>query len=253
MVWASSTVMTPSLPTLPMASAMSAPMLLVLGRDGGDVGDLVLGLDLGGDREELVGDGLDGLLHAELEAHRRRAGGHVAQALADHGLGEHGRGGGAVTGDVVGLGGDLLGELRAEVLVGVAELDLTGDGDAVVGDGGGAELLVDDDVAATRAERHLDGVGEGVDAALEGAPGVLVERQDLAHAGVLRDFGCWGRTTSAREPTPPRGDGLPGADVPVLLLDDREDVAGGEDEVLLAAVLDLGAAVLAVDARRRRR
>src|SRR5690606_1164529 len=31
-----------------------------------------------------------------------------------------------------------------------------------------------------------------------------------------------------------------------LLLDDREDVAGREDEVLLAVVLDLGAAVLAV-------
>src|SRR6476661_2237733 len=30
-------------------------------------------------------------------------------------------------------------------------------------------------------------------------------------------------------------------------LDDGEDVAGGEDEELLAAVLDLGAAVLAVD------
>ena len=32
-----------------------------------------------------------------------------------------------------------------------------------------------------------------------------------------------------------------------LLLDDGEDVARGEDEVLLAGVLDLGAAVLAVD------
>src|SRR3954447_15726859 len=32
-----------------------------------------------------------------------------------------------------------------------------------------------------------------------------------------------------------------------LLLDDREHVAGGEDEVLLVVVLDLGAAVLAVD------
>src|SRR3954469_13573963 len=31
------------------------------------------------------------------------------------------------------------------------------------------------------------------------------------------------------------------------LLDDREDVARGEDELLLARVLDLGAAVLAVD------
>src|SRR5450432_1340131 len=32
-----------------------------------------------------------------------------------------------------------------------------------------------------------------------------------------------------------------------LLVDDREDVTGGEHEVLLAAVLDLGAAVLGVD------
>ena len=34
-----------------------------------------------------------------------------------------------------------------------------------------------------RAERHLDGVGERVDAALERAAGVLVELQDLGHAG----------------------------------------------------------------------
>src|SRR6188508_2051143 len=40
---------------------------------------------------------------------------------------------------------------------------------------------------------------------------------------------------------------LPGRVTRVLLGDDREDVARGEDEVLLAGVLDLGAAVLAVD------
>ena len=42
---------------------------------------------------------------------------------------------------------------------------------------------------------------------------------------------------------PGRGHG----DAAGSLLDDGEDVARGEDEVLLAAVLDLGAAVLAVD------
>ena len=73
----------------------------------------------------LADDGLDGLVDAALERHRARAGGDVAQALADHRLGQHGRGGGAVAGDVVGLGGDLLGELGAEVLVRVLELDLT--------------------------------------------------------------------------------------------------------------------------------
>jgi len=62
----------------------------------------------------------------------------------DQGLGEHGGGGGAVTGDVVGLGGDVLGQLGAQVLVRVVELDLAGDRDAVVGDGRCAELLVEE-------------------------------------------------------------------------------------------------------------
>ena len=118
-----------------------------------------------------------------LRRHRVGAGGHVAQALADERLGEHGRGGGAVTGDVVGLLGDLLDELGADLLVRVLELDLLGDGDTVVGDRGGAPLLLQDDVAALRAEGDLDGVGEDVHAALEAATGLLVERDDLCHGG----------------------------------------------------------------------
>src|SRR5690606_4360316 len=74
-----------------------------------------------------------------------------------------------------------LGELRAEVLVGILELDLTGDGHAVVGDGGGAPLLVEHDVAALGAERHLDGVRELVDAALESASCVLVVQDLFGH------------------------------------------------------------------------
>jgi hypothetical protein len=63
-------------------------------------------------------------------------------------LGEHGGGGGAVAGDVGGLAGDLLDHLRAHVLELVLELDLLGDGDAVLGDDGGAPRLLDDDVPA---------------------------------------------------------------------------------------------------------
>src|SRR5699024_4939412 len=43
------------------------------------------------------------------------------------------------------------------------------------------ELLVEDDVAALRSQRHLDGVGEGVDTALELATGALVKLQNLGH------------------------------------------------------------------------
>src|SRR4029078_2762593 len=88
------------------------------------------------------------------------AGGHVAQALADHRLGQHGRRRRAVTGDVVGLLGDFLDELGPDLLVGVLQLDLLGDAHTIVGDGGRAPLLLEDDVAALGAERDLDRVGE---------------------------------------------------------------------------------------------
>src|SRR5690606_40714520 len=77
---------------------------------------------------------------------------HLAQALTDHGLGEDGSGGRAVTGDVVGLVGYLVGELGTHVLPRVVQLDLLGDGDAVVRDGGGSPLLLQNDVATLGAE-----------------------------------------------------------------------------------------------------
>jgi hypothetical protein len=75
------------------------------------------------------------------------------------------RRGGAVTGDVVGLAGDLAHHLCAHVLELVGQFDLLGDGDAVLGDARCAERLVENDVAALRAERHPHGVGQDVHAA----------------------------------------------------------------------------------------
>jgi hypothetical protein len=122
--------------------------LVVVGRDGGDLGDLAAVVDLLGLLLDGLHGGGDGLVDAALEGHGVGAGGHVAEALADQRLRQHGGGGGAVTGDVVGLGGDLLDQLGPHVLVGVLQLDLPGDGHAVVGDRGGAELLLQHHVAA---------------------------------------------------------------------------------------------------------
>jgi hypothetical protein len=116
-----------------------------------------------------------------LEDHRVRPGGDVAKALADERLAQDNRGGRAVARDVVGLGGNLLEELRTHVLEGILELDVARDRHAVVGDGGRAELLVEDDVAALGADRHPDGLGEAVDAALEGTTRVVVENDLLSH------------------------------------------------------------------------
>src|SRR4029077_1942273 len=88
-------------------------------------------------------------------------------------------------GDVVGRRGDLADELRALVLEDVLDLDLTRDRDAVVGDRGGAELLVEHHVAALRAKRHLDRIGEGIDPPLKRATRFLVELELLmCHSGV---------------------------------------------------------------------
>ena len=137
------------------------------------------------DFEQRLGDLLDGLLDAALQAERVGAGGDVAQALAHQRLGQHGGGGGAVAGDVVGLLGDFLDQLGADLLVRVLQLDLLGDGHTIVGDRGGAPLLLQDDVATLGAQRHLDRVGEGVQAPLEAATGLFVERNYLGHCEVI--------------------------------------------------------------------
>ena len=129
-------------------------------RDRGDAGDVLLARDLLGLRLEVVDDPADGRLDAALERHRVGAGGDVLQTLADDRLRQHGRRRRAVARDVVRRRRDLAHELRALVLEDVLDLDLARDRDAVVRDRRRAELLVEHDVAALRAERHLDGVGE---------------------------------------------------------------------------------------------
>src|SRR5699024_6128870 len=142
---------------------------------------LLTGLDLGRALEQLVGDSVDGLLDTGLQGDRVGTGHHVAQALADQRLSEHGGSGGAVTSDVIGLLGDLLDELGTNLLVGLLEFDLLGDGHAIVGDRRGAPALLQDDVASLRAEGYLHGVGEGVEPALHSATGLLVEGNNLSH------------------------------------------------------------------------
>ena len=139
----------------------------IRGADGGDGRDLLAIVDRARLLGDLGNDGLDGRFDAALDDHRVGAGGHDAQALGHERLAEHDRGRRAVAGDVVRLGRDFLEQLGAHVLERVLELDVTSDRHAVVGDRGRAELLVEDDVATLGADRHLDGVGEMVDPALE--------------------------------------------------------------------------------------
>jgi len=127
------------------------------------------------ERDDVLDRGGRGEVDAALQVHRVHAGGDVLGAFADDRLGEHGRGGGAVTGDVVGLRGHFAHHLRAHVLELVLKLDLLGDGDAILGDARCAEALVDHDVAALRPQRDLDRIGEDVDAAQDALARVAAE------------------------------------------------------------------------------
>src|SRR5690606_12784801 len=216
--------------------------LLVARGHGGDLRDGGLALDGGGGREQCLAHLVRPLGDAGAERDRIGACGNVLQAGLDQRLSENGRGGGAVAGDVVGLGRDTLEGLGAGVLERFLQLYLTGDAHTVVRDGGTTEGLGEHDVPATRAERHLDGVGQLVDTALESPPRGLVELDLLGH--VLRLL----LDSDVPQRIPPRvRNGTPGRNASGLLGDDSQDVARRQDQVLLTGVLDLGSAVLAVD------
>ena len=170
-VWPSSTLTTPSLPTFSIASAITLPISSSPAEIVADAGDLLLAGDLLRLLlAQVLDDLVDGLLDAALQRQRVGAGGDVLQALADD------RPGPAAVAVVV--------PSPATSLVAVAtsrtswapwfsKTSSTSISRAMVTPSlvivGRAELLVEHDVAALRAERHLDRVGDGVDAGLQSA------------------------------------------------------------------------------------
>src|SRR6516165_2317962 len=142
-----------------------ADLAVAVRRERAHLGDLRGRADLLRALLDILHHRADRDVDAALEVHRVHAGGHRLGALLDDRLREHGRGGGAVAGYVVGLLGDLAHHLGAHVLELVLELDFLRHRHAVLGDAGRAEALVEHDVAALGAQRHLHGVGQYIDAA----------------------------------------------------------------------------------------
>src|SRR5207248_1697141 len=80
----------------------------------------------------------------------------------------------------------------------VLQLDLLRHRHAVLGDGGRAERLLDDDVAALGAERHLDCISERVDALEDRLTGAHVEKNFLGHVCQSPYFSITPRMSSSR-------------------------------------------------------
>ncbi len=111
--------------------------------------------------------GFNSLCHTLFNDHWVSSRGNVFHTLADKSLCKQSSGCSTVSCRVVGLCGNFLDELCAHVLKSVLKLYLLGDGNAVVGDEGSAELLVQNNVSALGAEGDLNCVGKLVNARLE--------------------------------------------------------------------------------------
>jgi len=155
--------------------AITAHEIVVVGRDRGHPGEVLLGAHRVRDALQVRDQPGDGHVDTPLQEYRVGALADRLHALAHDRLREHRRRRGAVTDDVVGLDGRFLDQLGTHVLELVAQVDFARDGDAVVGDHGRAGDFLQDDVAPLGAERRLDRVGQLVHAREQQVAGFRAE------------------------------------------------------------------------------
>jgi hypothetical protein len=112
----------------------SADFFIAVGRDGGHIENGFLSLHGGRARFQLFGDVLDGEIDALLDFGWVKACLDLLVAFLEDGAGEDGSSGGAVSGFVVCLIGNVLDEGGSDVDAFVRQVDCLGDSDAVLGD-----------------------------------------------------------------------------------------------------------------------
>lgn len=154
-------------------------VLIAVGGDGSDLGDLGAGGDVSLVLLEVLDNRLNGSLDTAAEVHGVAAGGNVLDGLGEDGTGEDSGGGGTVTSDLVGLGGNVLEELGTEVLELVLEGDGTGNGHTILGDLGRAKAGLNEDISALGSEGSGNGLGEGVNTSEESGTALNTELELL--------------------------------------------------------------------------
>ncbi len=154
---------------------IAADFLVAIGRDSADLGNFRIVGDLASVGLQFLDDRVHGKVDTAFQVHRVHARRDRLGAFLDDRLGKNGRRRRAVAGYVIGLRGNFAQHLRAHILELVFEFDFLGDRNTVLGDARCAEGLVDHDVAAFRAERHLHGVGQNIDPSQHAVTGIDVE------------------------------------------------------------------------------
>ena len=154
-----------------------ADFWIVVPGDRGHRGDrlLVAGLDRRGHFAELLEADIDGLVDSPGHRHRVGTRGNVLQTRLVDRLGQHRGGGGPVAGHVARLGSNLLDQLDPHVLERVLQLDVLGDGHAVLGHLGCSPALVEHRIAAAWSQGTLHRPGQLRHSRKQALAGVLVK------------------------------------------------------------------------------
>src|SRR6185369_10010678 len=106
-----------------------------------------------------------------LDEHRVETSFESLETFVHDGMSQNGGGGCTVTGNVIGLLGGFLEELRTHVLERIFEFDFLRDGNAVVCNGGRTELAVHRDVTALGAESCTNRIRNDIHTVLQFAAG----------------------------------------------------------------------------------
>ena len=127
---------------------------IIIGGDRRHLGDflLILVVNLFGQAVQLIYEGFDALLNTSGQRHRIGTRGDVFQTFAIDGLGQNSRRGCAVAGHVARFAGRFLDELRPHVLIGILQLNLLSDGDAVLGNIRTPPALIEHGIPAARPQ-----------------------------------------------------------------------------------------------------
>ena len=152
-----------------------ANLPVLVGRHGGQVNDLVLGLDRGGQSLQAFERLVDSEANSTRQDHRVHSANNVLQTPEVDALGQDGCRGRAISGLVGGLLSRLTNQLRSHVFVRIDEVNLLSDDSSILGNNRLAPAAVDNRIGADRSQRRLDRPGEFFNARPGGKLGFEVE------------------------------------------------------------------------------
>lgn len=180
-----------------------ANVVVTVGTDSGDLGNLLAGGDVAGVLLQEVDDGVDSSLDTAAQVHGIAASSNVLDGLGEDGTGQDGGTGGAVTGSLVGLGSNILDQLGTEVLKLVLEADGPGDSNTIcrdrllakevpkkqinaaeilnhtLGNLGGAEAGLDQDISTLGTKSGSNSLGESIGTSQESSTALDTELEFL--------------------------------------------------------------------------